>query len=267
MKRVRWLLVASLIGAACAIDKPAGPRDASAGTGGVTGGGTGGGGGSGGGFPDADADAIGADLAELPADRGAPPMEPPLTVTDCSAIPAPNELCCASALGFEDGSSQHFLTPACCQMALSAPQVVSTPTACGRAALRLEADFRVTDASSLCGQLGEAAACAYQDGEVSRGVLAPLDLTGFTASVMMYLDGPPLPATPPEGKVFIVGRGGLIEGLGFPITQLGTWTRLELPFPGGATQVGVDIRVLGVRLTFHGEPWLGRAYIDEITWQ
>jgi hypothetical protein len=194
-------------------------------------------------------------------------MEPPLTIPVCPAIPAPDELCCASALGFEDDSSQHFLTPACCRMALATPQVVATPTACGRAALRLDADFRTTDPSSLCGQPGEVLACAFQTGEVSRAILAPLDLTGFTLSAMVYLDGPPLPAMPPHGSVFVVGRGGLIEGPGIPITQIGTWTRVQLPFADDAAGLGVEIRVMGVRMTFHGQPWMGHAYIDEITWQ
>jgi hypothetical protein len=253
-----WMLLPLLVGAACAIDNPGGSVAATGGSGGGSGGGTGGTGGADGGeLPD---------MAEATPDRGPPPMEPLLTVPTCSAVPAPNELCCASALGFEDGSSQHFLTPACCRVALSTPQVVSTPTACGRAALRLDADFRVTDPSSLCGQPGEAPACAYQAGEVSRGILAPLNLTGLTLSAMVYLDGPSLPAMLPLGNLFVVGRAGLIEGAGFPIAQIGTWTRLELPFANDTTQAGVDIRVLGVRMTFNGQPWLGRAYIDEITW-
>ena len=215
--------------------------------------------------PGADGQSDGALATDMAFDLGAPPQEPPLTIPDCTAI-ADGGTCCASALGFEDDSTEHFLPPACCRLALSNPQLVSTPTSCGRGALRLDADFRATDASSLCGQTDQQTECAYQTGEVSRGVLTSLDLTGLTTSAMVYLDGPALPAQSVEGTIFVLGRGGLIQGNGQPLTQLGTWIRVDLTIPDDGTSAGADVRVIGLDIAFHGQAWMGNVTIDEVTW-
>lgn len=253
-----WLLAASLTGGACADDLAPTLAGVDAGTDDGT--------------DDRDAGSggpedVAADM-NVAFDLGPPPTEPPLTIPDCPADggTAAGATCCASALGFEDGSTSHFLTPTCCRMALSKPHIASMPTACGRGALRIDADFRATDASSLCDQIGEAPACAFREGEVSRAVLASLDLTGLTVSAMVFVDGPALPTAPVLGKLFVLGRGGLIEGTALPITQTGVWTRLEFRIADDGAAPGADIRVIGIRIGFHGQAWRGHVYIDEITW-
>jgi hypothetical protein len=196
-------------------------------------------------------------------DLGPTPSEPPLTVQVC---PLPGGgTCCASALGFEDASSGHFLTPASGLLALSNPQVTSNPTACGRGALSLDADFRATTAASLCGQIDEALECSHLIGEVSRGILTPLDLTGLTASAMVYVDGPPLPAGQVQGTLFILGGGGYLHGPSSTI-QLHVWTRLDLTIADDGHAPGADVHLIGIRIDLQNQSWLGQVYIDEITW-
>lgn len=217
--------------------------------------------------PGAGGDADGSPGIDMAFDLGAPPQDWPLTIRDCTAVDPDAGTCCASALGFEDGSTEHFLPPACCRLALSIPQLVSAPTSCGRGALRLDADFRATDASSRCGQTDQVPDCAYQTGEVSRGVLTSLDLTGLTTSAMVYLDGPALPEQSVDATIFVLGRGGLIQGSGQPLTQLGTWIRVDLTIPDDGTSAGADVRVIGLDVAFHGQAWKGNVTIDEITWK
>ena len=206
-----------------------------------------------------------------PADQGVLQTEPPFQIPVCGQTS--DATCCPSALGFEDGSSGHFLTPACCRLALSNPQPVTTPTACGRGALRLDADFRAITAASNCDDPdggepdgGEDLACSYQTGEISRAVLTSLDVTGLTMSAALYLEGPHLPVGPVQAHLFVLGRGGFIEGPWQPIRMTGVWTAVELPVPDDGKAPGADIRMLGVRISFDGQAWAGRAYVDEISW-
>jgi hypothetical protein len=198
-----------------------------------------------------------------PADAGIVQTEPPLIVPDCEDVSG--ALCCPSALGFEDGSTEHFLPPTCCRMALSKPQVVAAPTACGRGALRLDADFRATTAASMCGEVGEELACSYQTGEVSRPVLTSLNITGLTLSAAIYLDGPPLPEGPVDAQLFILTGDGVIEGPLAPLGATGIWTGVELPIAGDGN-AGAGVRLIGLRISFHGQAWAGRTYVDEVTW-
>ncbi len=248
------LLSAVMLAGACADDPAASVGRVDAGVGGMD-------------TREIDAPFEGPTDVNVPLDLGPPPTEPPLTVPTCPTAGNAGASCCASALGFEDGSTSHFLPPACCRMALSKPQVSSMPTACGGWALRLDADFQATDASSLCDQPDQAPSCAFREGEVSRGVLAALDLTALTVSAMVYLDGPALPAAPVSAKLFVLGRGGLIEGTAQALPRIGVWTRIDLRIADDGTFPGADIRVIGVRIAFHGQAWTGRAYIDEITWR
>jgi hypothetical protein len=218
-------------------------------------------------FRDGEADVAPGDQAlDVVPDYGPAPMEPPLTIPLCPADPSPMKVCCASALGFDDGSTDHFLPSACCRLALSRPVIVSAPTACGHGALRLDAAFRATDGNSMCDQPGQAAACDYVTGEVSRPVWTSLDLTGLTVSAMVYLDGPALPSAPVHASVFVLAGDRPVDGLDVPITQTGVWTAVPLRIPDNGTAPGADIRLIGVRVAFHGQAWTGYAYIDEITW-
>lgn len=188
----------------------------------------------------------------------------PLTVRTCPGGASAD--CCPSALGFEDNSTMHFLTPACCRLALSNPQVVVGPTACGRGALRMDVDFRTANPRVSCGEPNEVPACAYQKGEISRAVLTSLDLTGVTMSVAVALDGP----APPEaarGWLFVLGRAGLIEGVPISLIPLRTWITLELALPNDGTGRGMDIRIVGVRIDGDGRTWSGQMYLDELTWR
>lgn len=216
-------------------------------------------------------------IAEVAADRAvdratdgfapgpdvASQVEPPLAVRVCGAEPT----CCASALGFEDGTTQHFLPASCCRLALSTPQLVPMPTACGRGALKLSAEFRATDASAMCGSPGESLSCTYTAGEVTRAVLAPLTLTGRTISVMVYLQGPPLPPNPVHASLFLVGSTGTLEGPAVPLPRGGAWTLVEFAVPPDTEGPGADVQVLGVRMTFGGQAWIGQAYLDEFSWR
>ena len=89
------------------------------------------------------AEAVADRASDRPTDGFAPGpdvaavVEPPLTVRMCGIDPT----CCASALGFEDGTTMHFLPASCCRLALSNPQLVAMPTACGHGALKLSAEF------------------------------------------------------------------------------------------------------------------------------
>jgi len=200
-----------------------------------------------------------------PGPDAAAQVEPPLVVRTCAAGSADG--CCPSVLDFEEGTTEHFLPAACCRLALSSPQLAATPTACGHGALMLNADFRATDASSMCGTTTEAPDCAFTAGEVTRAVLAPLSLTGRTATVMAYLQGPALPAAPVHGRLFVVGQAGRVEG---PERQLGvleTWTPLELTLADDGSGAGADIQILGIRIDFHGQAWSGRLFLDELTWR
>lgn len=201
-----------------------------------------------------------------PADEGMSQTEPPFQIPVCGQTSDPT--CCPSALGFEDGSTGHFLTPACCRLALSNPQPVTTPTACGRGALRLDADFRAITPTSNCDDPdgGEDIACSYRTGEISRAVLTSLDLTGLTMSAAVYLEGPHLPAGPVQAQLFVLGQGGLILGPWQPIQMTGVWTAVELPIPDDGKSPGANIRILGVHIGFDGQAWAGRAYVDEISW-
>ena len=199
-----------------------------------------------------------------PADAGITQTEPPFTIPVCDG--QSDGKCCPSAIGFEDGSTEHFLPPACCKLALSNPRVVMSPTACGRGALQLDADFRATNAASKCGEAIEDVACSFQTGEISRAVLTSLDVTGLTMSAAVYLDGPPLPSGPVDAQLFVLGRGGLIEGSLVPMTNPGVWSVVELPIVNDGTEPGADIRLIGLRIAFHGQAWAGRAFIDEFSW-
>lgn len=203
--------------------------------------------------------------ARMPVeDVGPGPGEPPLVVRTCAGGGAG---CCPSALDFEDGTTEHFLPATCCRMALSGPQVVSMPAACGHGALRLEATFQATSAASMCGQPGASPACAYTAGEVTRPVLAPLNLTGRTVSVMVYLQGAALPAGPVHGSVFLMGPGGLVEGPQRALTATDAWMSVDLGVPADGSATTDGVRVLGVRIDFHGQPWTGRVFLDEVTWK
>jgi hypothetical protein len=220
--------------------------------------------------PDAVVDVTPDAVTDVPSDGFAPgpevagQVEPPLVVRTCGADSAGT--CCPSALDFEDGTTEHFLPASCCRLALSSPQVAAMPTACGRGALMLTADFRATDASSMCGTTNESPACPYTAGEVTRAVLAPLNLTGRTASVMAYLQGPALPAAPVHGRLFVVGQAGRLEGPERPLGQTATWFPLELTVPDDGSGAGADTQVLGIRLDFHGQAWSGHLFLDELTW-
>jgi|GEM_PF-5943043 len=201
-----------------------------------------------------------------PADEGVLQTEPPFQIPVCGQTS--DSTCCPSALGFEDGSSDHFLTPACCRLALSNPQPVTTPTACGRGSLRLDADFRAITTASSCDDPdgGEDIVCSYRTGEISRAVLTSLDVTGLTMSAALYLEGPHLPAGPVQAQLFVLGQGGLLEGPWQPIRMAGVWTAVEFLVPDDGKAPGADIRILGLRLEFGGQAWAGRAYVDEISW-
>jgi hypothetical protein len=258
---VRWLLLGALLGAtSCANDTAAQPSDTGVS---MDAGGTG----AGSDHP-ADGDPNDATPGLLrdaaPADAGITQTEPPLTIPMCDGLSDPS--CCPSALGFEDGSTEHFLPPVCCKRALSNPRVVMSPTACGRGALQLDAAFRTTSAASLCGKMGEDEACAFQTGEISRAVLTSLDVTGLTMSAAVYLDGPPLPAGPVDAQLFVLGQGGLIEGTPAPLSSPGVWSAVELPIGNDGTAPGAGIRLIGLRIAFHGQAWAGRAYVDEFSW-
>jgi len=237
-----------------------------------------------GGHPDARLDAVADRPDDMAADvpargpDGPAQTEPPLTVRACDGAPTTSGLtgnpgalasgdaavCCPSALGFEDGSTEHFLPAACCRLALSLPQLTAAPTACGHGALKLAADFRAPDDSSRCDTPEASPACTRTAGEVTRAVLAPLRLAGRTASVMAYLQGPALPPSPVHGTLFIVGAGGVIEGPPVPLARTDAWIPIELSVPADG---GAAVQVLGIRLDFHGQAWTGQAYLDELTWR
>jgi hypothetical protein len=194
--------------------------------------------------------------------------EPPLVIPTCvDGESTDGSPCCASALGFEDGSTQHFLVPGCCRLALANPTLVSTPTGCGRGALRLDAFFLPVDATTRCGTPTKAPACDFQLGEVSRAVSTSLDLTGQTMSALLYLDGAPLPAAGAEARLFVLARGGLILGAAQPLVALGSWTPVTMTIRDDGTDAGADVFVIGLDVDVHGQPWTGRVYLDEITWR
>lgn len=219
--------------------------------------------------PDRAAETMGDSASDRPTDGFAPGpdvaavVEPPLAVRMCGADPT----CCASALGFEDGTTQHFLPASCCRLALSTPQLVPTPTVCGHGALKLSAEFRATDASAMCGTPAGSLACTYTAGEVTRAVLAPLTLAGRTLSLMVYLQGPSLPPNPVHASLFVVGTTGTLEGPAVPLTGTAVWTRIEFAVPPDPGGPGADVQVLGFRMTFGGQSWLGQVYLDELSWR
>jgi hypothetical protein len=234
------------------------------------------------GSPDAQQDTVADRPADVPAPLPDAPTqtEPALMVRACGGAPGTSgpaanvdagagaqAICCPSALDFEDGSTGHFLPAACCRLALSAPQVAAMPTACGHGALRLTADFRATGDSALCGTPDESPDCTHTAGEVTRAVLAPLNLAGRTASVMVYLQGAALPPNPVHGTLFIVGTAGVSEGPAVPLPRTDAWVPVELPVPADPAGAGAAVQVLGIRLDFHGQAWTGQAYLDELTWR
>jgi hypothetical protein len=209
-------------------------------------------------------DATGSILRDAAiTDAGLTQTEPPLTIPQCGPT---DRMCCPSALGFEDGNTEHFQPAACCKLALSNPRLVMSPTACGAGALQLDADFRATSPASRCGAIDEEEACSYQTGEISRPVLAPLDLTDLTMSAAVRLEGPSLPAGPVDAQLFVLGRGGLIEGPLVPISGTGLWSAVEFRIVDDGSHPGADIRLIGLRIAFHGQAWTGQALVDEFSW-
>lgn len=199
-----------------------------------------------------------------PPDMGFMQTEPPFSIPTCEG--APDETCCRSAIGFEDQSTDHFLAPTCCTLGLSNPVSVTTPTACGRGALRLDAQFLATSPASLCDTVDADSACAYRTGEVSRAVLTSLNVTGLTMSAAVYMQGPPLPDGPVYAQLFILGKTGFVDGPQTLITTRDVWTAIEFPIADNGTETGADIRLIGVRIRFGGQAWTGRVYLDEISW-
>ena len=118
----------------------------------------------------------------------------------------------------------------------------------------------------MCGTPGESLACSYTAGEVTRAVLAPLTLAGRTPL------GDDLPAGAavagePRPRVVVPGGGERNPGGSGGAADPGaTWTRIEFAVPADPGGPGGDVQVLGVRMTFGGQAWIGQVYLDELTW-